>query len=201
MSTPTIAISGIAGSFSEEAAKKYLEQAKIAYNPIYCTTALDTFKQVINGKSLYGVVPIENSVGGMVYETLYAMADFTFEIIDIIQVDVQQNLLAIPGQTLKNITQVVSHPQALAQCRHYLKRHWTDTAIGEYADTALAARDLRAGKLSDDTAVIASAGAAKLYDLDILEPHIQDLKFNTTAFLVFCAKPSEKPSSSAIIIP
>ena len=201
MSTTTTAISGIAGSFSEEAAKKYLDHAKLAYNPIYCTTALDTFKQVISGKSHYGVVPIENSVGGMVYETLYAMADYTFEIIEIVQVDVQQNLLAIPGKTLGSITQVVSHPQALAQCRHYLKRHWPDTAIREYADTALAARDLRAEKLSSDTAVIASAGAAKLYDLDILDAHIQDLKFNTTAFLVFRAKTSVPQGSSAIIIP
>lgn len=185
MNRTTIAIAGIAGSFSEEAAHKYLEQNNLEGQINYATTADQTFQEVIAGRAVYGLVPIENSVGGMVYETIYAMAKYTFTIVTILQIDVQQNLLALSGTSIDSITQVVSHPQALAQCRHYLKRRWGSADLQEYADTALAAKDLHEGKLSPTTAVIASRGAATLYGLDILETSIQDLKFNITAFLVF----------------
>ena len=185
MNKTTIAIAGIGGSFSEEAVLKYLSQHRLEGEIIFATTAEQTFIEVVEGRALYGLVPIENSVGGMVYETIYAMAKHIFNIDEILQIDVQQNLLALPGTKLAEITHVASHPQALAQCRHYLKRHWEAAELEEYADTALAAQDLAAGKLGKTTAVIASRAAAKLLNLEILEPSIQDLKFNITAFLVF----------------
>ncbi len=185
MNKTTIAISGIKGSFSEEAAHKYLEKHGLGGTITDATTADQTFQAVVSGQAELGLVPLENSVGGMVYETLYAMAKYTFGIEEILQIDVQQNLLAIPGTSIDAITHVTSHPQALAQCRHYLKRHWDATELQDYPDTALAAADLAAGKLNSHTAVIASRAAAKEYGLEILEAGIQDLKFNITAFLVF----------------
>ncbi len=185
MNTIEIAVSGIEGSFDDEAAQKYLSQNELKGQIIYATTAADTFKAVMTAQAEYGLVPLENSVGGMVMETLYAMAQYIYKIVTIVQIDVQQNLLALPGTKIEHVTHVVSHPQALAQCRTYLKQQWEWVNLDEYPDTALAAKDLHDGKLTKTTAVIASRQAAKLFDLEILEPSVQDLKFNITAFLVF----------------
>jgi len=65
----------------------------------------------------------------------------------------------------------------------YLKRMWPDIELVPYADTALAAKDLSEGVLPRTTAVVASARAAEMYGLDILDEKIQDLKFNYTVFI------------------
>ena len=182
-SRPAIAISGIAGSFSEEAARKFLTDADIDADVVYATTARNTFEAVTSGKTEYGLVPLENSNGGIVLETVYAAADFLYHIERIFEIDVQQNLIVRPHTKRAGIKKIVSHHQALAQCKFYLRRTWPSAEHVEYADTALAAKDLAAGKLEADTAIIASRAAAELYHLDILEPSVQDLKFNFTSFM------------------
>lgn len=183
MSRTTIAISGIAGSFSEEAARKFLLEASIDADIVYAITAKDTFEAVTSGKTQYGIVPLENSNGGIVLETVQAAANYLYHIEKIFEIDVHQNLIVKPGTRREHIKKVVSHHQALAQCRFYLRREWPSIEHIEYADTALAAKDLAAGKLSPDTAIIASIAAAQLYRLTLLEPSIQDLKFNYTSFM------------------
>ena len=85
----------------------------------------------------------------------------------------------ITGVNTAQIQKITSHQQALRQCRMYLKRKWVDTELEEYSDTASAAKDLASGKLSSSTAVIASANCAQIYDLDILEEGIQDLRITS----------------------
>jgi prephenate dehydratase len=184
MPKTTIAISGIAGSFSEEAAQKFLTDSKIEADVVYATTARNTFASVALGKTKYGLVPLENSNGGIVLETVYAAADFLYHIERIFEIDVQQNLIVKPGTKHSDIKKIVSHHQALAQCKFYLRRTWPEAEHIEYADTALAAKDLAAGKLDSHTAVIAARAAAELYGLEILAPSVQDLKFNYTSFMV-----------------
>jgi prephenate dehydratase len=179
-----IAISGIAGSFSEEAAAKFMRVEALKADIIYATTARNTFEAVTSGQAQYGVVPLENSNGGIVIETVYAAADFLYGIKCILEIDVHQNLIVLPGTQRNDITKIVSHHQALAQCKFYLKRDWPAIEHVEYADTALAAKDLATGRLPATTAIIASLTAAKLYNLEVLEPSIQDLKFNFTSFMV-----------------
>jgi len=183
MSLTTIAISGIAGSFSEEAARKFLRDSAIDGQIIYAVTAKDTFEAVASGRTEYGLVPLENSNGGIVLETVQAAADYLYSIEKIFEIDVHQNLIVMPGIKREDIKKIVSHQQALAQCRFYLRREWPNIDHLEYADTALAAKDLAAGKLDADTAIIASVAAAQLYHLTLLEPSIQDLKFNYTSFM------------------
>ena len=183
MSHTTIAISGIAGSFSEEAARKFLRDAAIDGEIIYAITAKDTFESVTSGRTNYGLVPLENSNGGIVLETVHATADYLYRIEKIFEIDVHQNLLVKPGTMRSDIKKIVSHQQALAQCKFYLRRDWPAAEHLEYADTALAAKDLAEGKLSPDTAIIASVAAAQMYHLTMLEPSIQDLKFNYTSFM------------------
>lgn len=187
MSRTTIAISGIAGSFSEEAARKFLHDSRLEGDIVYATTARNTFEAVASGRTNYGLIPLENSNGGIVLETVYGAADYLYHIEKILEIDVHQNLIVIPGTSRSNIKKIVSHQQALAQCKFYLKRDWPAVEHLEYADTALAAKDLAEGTLSPDTAIIASAAAAELYKLTILEPSIQDLKFNYTSFMAITA--------------
>lgn len=131
-----------------------------------------------------GVFPIENSNGGIVIEAVHAMAKHQFAIERMFELDVHHALLVRKGATAEHITAITSHDQALKQCRQYLKRKWPSIEVQEYPDTAKAAKDLGEGTLPDNTAVIAPKRCAELYELDILEESIQDLKFNYTAFVV-----------------
>jgi prephenate dehydratase len=183
MNRISIAISGVEGSFSEEAAAKFLQDTGIDARVIFATTARNTFEHVSTGATDYGLVPLENSNGGIVLETVYAAADYTYHIEQILEIDVQQNLMVLPATRHGQIKKIVSHHQALAQCKFYLRRTWPGVEHIEYADTALAAKDLAGNLLSSDTAIIASRRAAELYGLEIVEPSIQDLKFNFTSFM------------------
>lgn len=179
-----IGISGNRGSFSEEAAHHYCHKKKISEYELDYLISVERVLQAIDDKTIdQGIFPIENSNGGIVYEAVQAMSRHIFEIDTIFEIDVRHCLLAKPGINVGDINLIVSHPQGLKQCRMYLKRKWENVDLKEYTDTAQAAFDLRSGVLSEKTAVIASRTCAELYNLDILEENIQDLKFNFTSFI------------------
>ena len=179
-----IGISGAEGSFSEEAARNYAESNKVKdFSLAYLISVENVLSSLEAGAIDLGIFPIENSTGGVVTETVHAMAKHNFDIKKIFDIDIHQNLLVREGANVGEIITITSHEQALKQCRGYLKSKWPKAKIEEYEDTAKAAEDLAAGKLPATTAVIASAAAAKLYKLKILEKSIQDLKENYTTFL------------------
>lgn len=177
---------GARGSFSEEAgrtyAKKWLMNKKFTIE--YLVTAENVLSSVESGSVDVGIMPIENSNGGVVIEAVYAMAKHRFQIKKMFEIDVHHCLLVKNGATAGSIKTIVSHDQALKQCRMYLKRRWPKVKLQEHADTAKAAEDLAAGKLPKSCAVVASRAAAEAYGLSILEESIQDLKFNYTSFIV-----------------
>lgn len=180
-----VGISGVPGSFSEQAAREYAERARIPkFETEYLTTVENVLVALEEGRIERGVFPIENSNGGIVIEAVYAMAAHRFQVEKMFEIEIDMNLLGRKGMTAAEITRIASHDQALKQCRMYLKRMWGATELVPYPDTALAAKDLAEGRLPSGTAVIASARAAELYHLDILEAKIQDLKFNYTVFVV-----------------
>ena len=179
-----IGVSGNVGSFSEEAANYYCSKNNIKdYEIAYLINAESVLKSVERGEVEKGVFPIENSNGGIVIEAVYAMSNYIFEIENMFEIDVKHCLLVKPKINIDDIKLIVSHPQALKQCRMYLKRKWQNAEIKEYSDTAQAAKDLGEGNLSSDSAVIAPKICASLYGLEILEESIQDLKFNFTTFI------------------
>ena len=179
-----IGIMGAKGSFSEEAAMVYIAKHKIKDAQIdYLITAENVLSALEKRETDMGIFPIENSNGGIVIESVYAMAKHNFTIKKIFEIDVHHCLLVKHGVTADKITSITSHDQALKQCRMYLKRMWPSVEIAVYEDTAKAAADLAEGKLPSTTAVIASRVAAQMYNLDILEESIQDLKFNYTSFI------------------
>ncbi len=185
MQKPTIGVSGNIGSFSEEAANYYCQKNNIKnFKLKYLISVEKVLTELTQGKIDKGVFPIENSNGGIVIESIYAISKFVFNIENIFEIDIKQNLLALPGTNPGAINMITSHHQALKQCRMYLKRKWNDIELQEYCDTASAAKDLSEGKLAETTAVIAPKICSALYGLDIIEESIQDLKFNYTSFIV-----------------
>lgn len=179
-----VGVSGNIGSFSEEAAKHYCQKNKIDnFEILYLINVENTLTKLNLGEIDLAIFPIENSNGGIVYEAVYAMSKHNFEIKNIFEIDIKHCLLVKPGVNVGDIEKISSHPQALKQCRMYLKRRWTDTELEEYTDTASAAKDISEGVLQENTAAIASKNCAELYGLDVLEEGIQDLKFNFTTFI------------------
>lgn len=174
-----IGISGAPGSFSQEAALKFDPNAQIEF----LVSVENVLSELEKGTIERGIFPIENSTGGIVIEAVHAMAKHQFEIEKLFEIEVNQNLIVQKGVTASDITSVTSHDQALKQCRMYLKRMWPDIDLVPYADTALAAKHLSDGTLPRTTAVVASARAAEMYGLDLLDEKIQDLKFNYTVFI------------------
>ena len=180
-----IGVMGAKGSFSEEAGCVYAaKHAKLRkYDILYLITAENVLSELEKGAIDIGIFPIENSNGGIVLEAVHAMAKHNFHITKMFEIDVHHNLLVKNGAKADSIRRIVSHDQAIKQCRMYLKRIWPKVKIGVYLDTAKAAEDLAKGKLPKTTAVIASKSAAQTYKLKILDESIQDLKFNYTVFI------------------
>ena len=184
MSRPTLAISAIAGSFTEEAARHYLKESNTEAELVFVGTAHGAFEAVARGKANLGIVPIRNSNAGFVLENMQASADFTYKIVHVFSIPIHQNLMVRPGTKEAAVTEIVSQLPALTQCGVYLKRHWSQVPRREYEDTALAAKDLAEGKLPATAAVIAARAAAELYHLEILAPGIQTDRDNYTDFMV-----------------
>lgn len=180
-----IGVMGDRGSFSEMAGEIYARNENIESAEILpLVTAEIVLSELEKGAIDKGIFPIENSNGGIVIEAVHAMAKHRFHIEKMFEMDVHHNLLVKKGVTASHIKSITSHDQALKQCRMYLKRVWPQADITPFKDTAAAAKALHDGELPDSTAVIAARRAAELYNLDILEASIQDLKYNYTTFLV-----------------
>lgn len=180
-----IGVMGGEGSFSEQAANYFCLQKKIkGYQIDYLINAENVLKSLKNKKIDLAVFPIENSNGGIVYESVYAMAKYNFKIEHMFEIDISHCLMKRKDVRTSEIKKIASHIQALRQCRMYLRRKWPEAELEEYKDTAEAARDLSAGKLDKYTAVIANKVCSIMYDLDIIEEGVQDLKFNFTTFVV-----------------
>lgn len=180
-----IGVMGAKGSFSEEAGRVYAKKYANArrYEILYLISAENVLSGIEDGTIDIGIFPIENSNGGIVLEAVHAMAKHSFHIKKMFETDVHHCLLVKNGVKAEEIKTIVSHDQAIKQCRMYLRRVWPKVKLREYADTAKAAEDLKKGKLPKSSAVIASRSAAQLYKLNILEESIQDLKFNYTTFI------------------
>ena len=180
----TIGIQGGKGSFSEQAAHEFaknhgLESAEIVYQ----ISSEHVLEGVENGETNYGIFAMENAQGGVVIESVEALAKFRCEIIEMFHIPITQNLLGLAGTHVDDVTEIHSHQQALRQCKDYLSEHFWTRPLIEDDDTAEAARRLSEGKLPKTAGVIANKACADLYGLEILQESIHDLKHNLTLFL------------------
>jgi chorismate mutase/prephenate dehydratase len=146
------------------------------------------FEEVERGRAQYGVVPVENSTEGVVNHTLDMFFDSELQMIAEIMLEISHNLLSKSG-TLEKISKIVSHPQPLAQCRHWLETSMPDMPLLDVASTAAAAQ---MAAEDESVAAIASHAAAVQYDLQVVKAKIEDNPHNFTRFLVIGKKTPEK---------
>jgi prephenate dehydratase len=175
---PRISFQGIAGAYSEEAIRQYFGPD---VETVPCHTFEDVFIAVEESAADYGMLPIENSVAGSVVQAYELLMEHDLRVRAEVILRVRHRLLALPDAELSDLKRVMSHPQALAQCSHYLSRHGLEPVPN--FDTAGSARDLVENP-DAETGVIASALAAELYGLQVLDEGIEDLPFNYTRFFV-----------------
>ena len=173
-----IAYSGIEGAYANIAAKKIFPYGKLlSYRDFRAA-----YEAVERGDCDCCVLPIENSYAGEVGQVMDMMFQGSLYVNGIYTLRIAHHLLGVPGAGVKDIKTVVSHPQALAQCAEYIRRHGYETV--EYANTAKAAKAVIEG--GDTTvAAIASAETARLYGLEMLDHDINESAVNSTRFAVF----------------
>ena len=177
------AYQGAPGAYSEEAANILLG-ADARLMP--CATLEQTFEAVVDARASHAVVPVENAVSGTVpgvYEQLLAN---DFVVTGEIALNIDHVLVGAKGATPRQITRVLSHPIALAQCADYFRAHRGIEAVTVF-DTAGAVRMVvEAGDLK--AAAIASRRAAGMYGAQILAEHIQDVPENWTRFMLIMGR-------------
>jgi chorismate mutase/prephenate dehydratase len=172
---------GPIATFAFEAAKlRFGSSATLIPARTIADVFLDTQRREVD----YGVVPVENSTGGVVAHTLDQLLESELQVCAQIELPVSFTL-ASKG-TMSEITRVYSHPQAFAQCRRWLAEHLPGATQLETASTAAAA------ELAQDlaSAAIATEAAAELYGLPVLARRIEDVATNVTRFLVIGEHPS-----------
>jgi prephenate dehydratase len=189
------AYQGEPGAFSESAALQLDPSA----DPVPCRSFEDVFAAVADGRAPYGVLPIENSVGGTIHHIYDLLAQHELPIVAEVELRVEHSLIAAPGVTIDAVRRVYSHPQALAQCERFL-RSLTGVEVVATYDTAGSAKMIRDGGLID-AAAIASARAAAIFGLSILRERVQDFESNITRFLVIGrnAVPLAPPDKTTIV--
>ena len=165
-----VGVSGDIGSFSEQAGNDYCRKSLAGdYKLRYLISVENVLNALKNKEIDLGIFPIENSNGGIVIESVYAMSRYIFKIKELFEIPVIHCLLVMPGIEEKDIKNIASHDQALKQCKMYLRRKWPEAHLQATADTATTAKRLSKKELSDSTAVLAPEGCAELYKLKILE--------------------------------
>jgi prephenate dehydratase len=173
-----IAYQGEPGAFSEAAARRLAPDAQL----IACRSFDEAFAAVSDGTVDFGVVPIENSIGGSIHGNYDLLVSHQLPIVAEVELPVVHQLLALPGASMDRLTRVYSHPQALAQCERFL-RTLTGVEIVATYDTAGSAKMVSDEKL-ENAAAIASARAGEIFGLVPLASGIQDYSDNVTRFLV-----------------
>jgi prephenate dehydratase len=174
-----IAIQGIRGSFHHQVAQEYFgENIQIDE----CLSFDELVESLLTGKSEQAVMAIENSIAGPIIPN-YALIDKNnLHIIGEHYLRIHQNLMALPGQKIEEITEVHSHPMALLQCMEFLKKY-PNIKLVEDKDTAETARRIQEYNIKG-IAAIASKTAATMYDLEIVAPEIQTINDNMTRFVI-----------------
>ncbi len=172
------AFQGETGAFSEEAVGALL--------PSFRPTAYPSFELVFSalmeGDVDAAVIPIENSLFGSVHVNYDLLLEHEVEIVAEVYLRIRHNLLVNPGGEMSDIRTVVSHPQALGQCKTFLRDQLPHAEQVAVYDTAGAAKQLARDR-SRDVAAIASLKSADVYNLDVLAECIESNHQNYTRFL------------------
>jgi chorismate mutase/prephenate dehydratase len=174
----TVSFQGEPGAYSEEAAFQYFGSG-VRLKP--CESLEDAFQAVEKHEVLYGIVPVENSLEGSIPRTYDLLLDSSLKVSGETNLRVVHCLIALPDAQIDSIKEVYSHPQALGQCKTFLRQMgWKSTPA---YDTAGSVKMIMEDNLTDKAA-IASARAAEIYGMKILVRGIEDNTNNFTRFFI-----------------
>ena len=179
-----IAYQGLPGAYSHIACMGVYPE----YEAMPCESFEDAFRAVEDGHCELAMIPIENSLGGRVADIHHLLPESSLYIVGEHFQPVKHCLLAPSGATLEGLESVVSHVQALAQCRSLIRELGLKPVV--CSDTAGAAREV-AERGNPAEGAIASWLAAEVYDLQILRTRIEDRLGNTTRFVVMSRRRKE----------
>ena len=183
-----VAYQGPRGTFGEQAAKKYFVKATFVPYP----GIADIFNSIEEGDADYGIVPIENSTEGSISITLDCLLESHIMICGEVDLKITHNLIARQNINLDQITVILSHPQALAQCRQFLEKTFPRIELREISSTAKAVELLRD---IDHGAAIGTEDAAERVGMVILKKQIEDDPNNLTRFFIL-GRSDAKPTGS-----
>ena len=177
-----IAYQGVAGAYSHIASMTVYPGQE--YLP--CDTFEKARKLEGEGGADLGMFPVENSNAGRVSDVHFLLPQTGLHIIGEFFLPINHQLLGLPGTKLADVKSASSHPQALAQCSEFLKRHGIKPTAR--IDTALSCQDVL--KFQDKSiAAIASKLAGEIYGLDVVAPNVENARNNTTRFLIMAREP------------
>lgn len=192
-SLPVCAYSGKRGAYAEQAIARYFDSDA---QSLAVDSFREIFQSVVDGKADYGMVPIENSLAGSVYENYDNLTQFEdVSIVGSVTLRIQHALLGVKGATVDTIKNIYSHPQGFSQCSKFLadKKSWNHV---DAVSTATAAKLVGESK-SVENAAIASAVNAKYYKLNVIKDGIEDDPRNYTRFVIIAANHVTKKSADA----
>ena len=191
MTKNVIAFQGEPGAYSHQACRFYRPQMEA----LPCRTFEDTIEAVRQGRAELAMLPVENSTYGRVADIHHLLPESGLHIIDEGFVRVRIALLGTPGARIEDISEAMSHPVLLGQCRGFLRQHDIRSIVG--ADTAGSALEVaRRGQKS--LAALAAPLAGDIYGLDVLAEGIEDRQNNTTRFLIMSREPDYSRRANAL---
>jgi prephenate dehydratase len=174
-----IAIQGIKGSFHHQVALDYFD----GFQSIDECMSFDSLvESVLNKKSNFAVMAIENSIAGSIIPNYALLDNNNLKISGEYYLSVHHNFMSLKGQKVEDILEVHSHPMAILQCKEFFK-NYPHIKLVEDKDTAETAKRIHDYQLKGIGA-IASKTAAALYDLEILAAEIQTINNNQTRFVI-----------------
>ncbi len=171
------ACQGAAGAYSDIAARSLCENPDI----IFCDKFEDVFKAVEDKKAKFGILPLENSSIGSIFETYDLMMKYKFYINSLVRVKISHCLAAKKGTELSQIKEVYSKEEALMQCGKFLDEN--NFHQNSYSNTALAAEFVKNSE--DNIACVCSESCAEELGLEIIAKDISDVTPNFTRFICF----------------
>lgn len=181
-----IGYQGIKGSNSERASRILSEELKLNDIELVPLTISENVVRELKLKNIdYGVMAIENTVGGPVLETRKALLDANVAVLEEVVLEIHHCLFKKSGVNVKNIKNIASHIQALIQCKKNIEKLFPNCKIIETEDTSIAAKYLKEGILSDNTAIICSKSAGDMYNLELVKENIEDSSNNYTTFGIY----------------
>ena len=192
-----ISIQGYRGSFHDIVARgKFTDDSEVVER----STFYAVFEDVKSGLVDFGVIAIENSIGGSILGNFDLLLKYDLKILGEVYLRIVHNLIVLPGVKIEDVKEVYTHPMAIMQCLDFLYKHLEMKRI-ENNDTAGSVRMIKEKGLRN-AAAIASSLAAEIYQMEILARGIETDKKNYTRFLIISreAQYSKKANKTSLVM-